>query len=341
MRRLPLLFLIVTGLLVAGCGAGYLAHTAAGQAQVLLQREPLDRLLARPELDPALRSSLETAREIRDFASQELGLPDNASYRTYTALDRPHAMWVVSAAPRHSVEPREWCYPVAGCVTYRGYFARERAQVTAARLRASGFDVDLYGVSAYSTLGWFADPLFNTMLGNDETVLAELIFHELAHQQVYAPGDTAFNEAFATVVGETGVRRWLYAQDRADALAAWESRREWRVAVATLALEYRERLRLVYAQTADYDALEAMRAEHFAALREELIRWGAFHDSTELNNAWLTRFYAYRGLVPAFEGLLDAHQGDLTAFYRAVEDLAAESRAQRHASLREHLPADG
>ncbi|MDR2216338.1 MAG: aminopeptidase, partial [Nevskiaceae bacterium] len=181
-----------------GCGAGYLAQAARGQLQVMRAREPIDKLLARPDTDAQLREQLQRAQRIREFASRELALPDNAAYRSYADIHRPYVVWNVVAAPALSVSPRQWCFPIAGCVAYRGYFSETGAREFASSLAAKGDDVTVGGVPAYSTLGRIADPLLSTVSRYSEADLAALIFHELAHQVLYVPGDSAFNEAFAT-----------------------------------------------------------------------------------------------------------------------------------------------
>jgi len=191
-----------------GC---YVLQAAAGQAEVLSRSEPIEKLLADPATPAPLRARLDLVAEARRFAIEELGLADGRSFRKYADLGRPYAVWNVVAAPEFSVTPRRWCYPVAGCVAYRGYFDEARAEATARRLDASGDDVTIGGVATYSTLGYLPDPVFNTMLGWRETRLVGTVFHELAHERLYVPGDSEFNEAFASVVEQEGVRRWLLA----------------------------------------------------------------------------------------------------------------------------------
>ncbi|MBI5783517.1 MAG: aminopeptidase, partial [Gammaproteobacteria bacterium] len=205
-HSLTLLLLLAV---VSGCASpGYYLHAVSGQIEILNKRRPVEEVLNDPATTPQTRQQLKLVRRLRDFASRELGLPDNDSYRSYTDLERPFVVWDVFAAPELSLEPKQWCFLVAGCVPYRGYFARDEAEQFAADLKQDGYDVYVGGVPAYSTLGWFNDPLLNTFIHRSEPELAGLLFHELAHQKIYVSGDTTFNESFATVVELEGVKRW-------------------------------------------------------------------------------------------------------------------------------------
>lgn len=325
---------------LSGCGTLYLAQAAAGQWQVMAARRPIAAVEADPATPPALRARLEAVAAARDFASRELALPDNASYRQYAAIDREYAVWNVVAAPEFSVAPREWCFPVAGCVAYRGYFSERRARDYALTLESRGYDVALGGVAAYSTLGRFADPVLSSMLAYGDVQLAALIFHELAHQVVYVPGDSAFNEAFAVTVEQEGLTRWLAARGRPEALAEWRRRRAAQAEVAALMAATRARLRRLYAEPI---APPVMRVDKRAILRglaDELraherrtglasgyARWF----DTGLNNAVLASVATYYGCVPGFERVLRASDGDLPRFYAAVKGLAAGPAAERAA----------
>ncbi|MBS0396230.1 MAG: aminopeptidase, partial [Proteobacteria bacterium] len=236
--RLRLVLLAAALVPLGGC---YLLASARGQLELNARRVPVARLLAAPDTAPALRAQLALAARIRDFASRELGLPDNASYRSYADIGRPYVLWNVFATPEFGVDPVRWCFPVAGCVAYRGYFSERRARDFALELEARGDDAVVSGVPAYSTLGHFADPLLSTMLRWDETELAALVFHELAHQVVYVRGDTAFNEGFASVVEAEGVRRWLESEGRGEALAGYRAREARYAEVAALVAEARAR----------------------------------------------------------------------------------------------------
>ncbi len=200
---------LIVALIAASSGGCYLLQSVQGQLSLMSKREPITRVIDQPSTPPTLRAQLEAVSSIRDFASRELGLPDNGSYRSYADVGRRYVVWNVVAAPEFSVDAKEWCYPIVGCVAYRGYFVEARARRFAARLGGRGFDVMVGGVAAYSTLGHFNDPVLNTMMGWNDVELASIIFHELTHQLLYVPNDSSFNEALATTVEEEGVRRWL------------------------------------------------------------------------------------------------------------------------------------
>src|SRR5258705_4764919 len=228
MRRVRWLSGAVVSLALAGC---YVLQAARGQAAILIKREPIDRVVARTKTAADVRARLEQALVIREYASRELGLPRNRSYTTYADIGRPYVVWNVFAAPEFSVEPMLWCFPIAGCVPYRGYFSESAAQRSAHRLRHQGLDVHLGGATAYSTLGHFADPVLSTMIRFDDVNLAGVIFHELAPQRVYVPGDSSFNEAFATAVEQEGLKRWLISLDRRADLERYVQRQRHFIAV--------------------------------------------------------------------------------------------------------------
>lgn len=326
-------------LLVAGCQAGYYAHLMKGQYDLLSRREPIDELVARPDTDPVLRKRLQRALDARRFASRELKLPDNGSYTSYADLGRPYAVWNVFATPELSLQAHEWCYPFLGCLAYRGYYDPERAKRDAAQLREEGMDVLVSGVAAYSTLGWFDDPVLNTIGGTDDD-LAGTIFHELAHQVEFAGGDTAFNESFATFVEQEGLRQYLKAAPELVTAARLRQQRE--TGFITLMLATRARLEAVYASSApDEQKRERKRAE-FERLRrdyEELKEgWGGdgrFDGwmSGEPNNARLLPFGLYQAWIPAFEALFRQQGGDWQKFYGKVKELAKLDEAERHRRL--------
>jgi predicted aminopeptidase len=331
---LRLLFALVVPGLLGGC---YLLESARGQLDLNARRVPIDRLVAAPDTAPALRDRLVLAARIRDFASRELALPDNDSYRSYADVGRPFVVWNVFAAPEFAVDPRRWCFPVAGCVAYRGYFSERRAQDYALGLEARGYDVAVTGVPAYSTLGHFADPVLNTMLRWDETELAALVFHELAHQLLYVKGDTPFDEAFATVVEREGVRRWLDAAGRPDALAAYRAREARSRDVAGLVAASRARLKALYGRELPAAAMRAAKREEFARLRSEYAArravLGSGYDwlfDAGLNNARLLAVATYQDCVPALESRLAGAGRDLPHFYAEARALAKLERAARH-----------
>jgi len=337
-------------LALGGCETlSYYAQAVDGQFELMHRARPVSQWIADPATPPALRQRLELAAQMRAFASQELKLPDNGSYRSYVRLDRPYVVWNVFAAPEFSVTPVESCFPVAGCVDYRGFFARADAERNVAKLRAKGLDVFSYGVPAYSTLGWFDDPLLSTFIGYPDWELARLMFHELAHQLVYVKGDTTFNESFAVTVENEGVRRWLEAGGRGGELAAFREAEARKRAFVGLVEEARARLARAYAEPLAPEAMRAAKlaefarlAERYAALKE---RWGGYSGydrlMTEPNNALLASISAYTQLVPAFRRELAAAHGDLGAFYARVKALARLPKAERDALLEVGAGAPG
>jgi len=322
---------------LAGC---YLLQAAGGQLDLNARRVPLERVIAAPATPPPLRAQLELVRRARDFATRELGLPDNGSYRAYADVGRPYVVWNVFAAPEFSVEPRTWCFPIAGCSAYRGYFAEARARRFARGLEARGYDVLVGGVPAYSTLGHFADPVLNTMLGASDEELVATIFHELAHQRLYVRDDSAFNEAFATVVEGEGLRRWLEAEGHAGALAEFRRRQDRYAEVAALVGEARARLRQLYAEPLPRERMRERKAAEFARLRaayeQRRAHWGTggyeWLFGATLNNASLLAVATYQECVPGLEQRLAAAGADLARFYAAAGELARLAPAARHAA---------
>ena len=314
-------------LLLSGCETlSYYLQAIGGQLELMARSQPVDRLLADPATPQALRERLELSRSIRDYAVKELKLPDNASYREYADLGRPYVVWNVVAAPEFSVDALQSCFPVAGCVSYRGFFARENAERHATRLKGEGNDVFVYGVPAYSTLGRFDDPLLSTFIRFPEAELARLVFHELAHQVVYLKGDSTFNESFAVAVEREGVRRWLAAQSIgergtpfADFLGVQETNRKFLDDIGQL----RARLKAIYGMPLPAEAMRERKAAELAPLRARL-QANARFAGQEPNNALLASFSTYTQLVPMFEKLLAEEGGDLARFYEKVKKLASE-----------------
>jgi len=291
------------------------------------KREPIAEVIARPDTPARLRQQLELAAEARDFALAELGLPDNGSYRTYADLGRRYATWNLFAAPEFSVAPKRWCYPVAGCVAYRGYFDEARAAREAGKLRARGYDVYVGASIAYSTLGHFRDPVLNTMLRHGDVELAAFIFHELAHQAVYAQGDSDFNEAFANVVEYEGLRRWLAREGRSDELEQFVALRDRQHETAELMVESRRNLVALYEQPLAPEAMRARKAAAFARLREALAAGGQ-PATGDFNNARLVAVATYERCVPALRAELERLGGDLPAFYVEMRRLTGNPQAR-------------
>jgi len=338
----------LAALLLGGC-TGYYLQAAAGQAALMRARQPLEQLLADPGTPPGLRQQLLVVDAALVFARAELGLPASDSYRHYADLKRPYVVWNVFAAPEFSLEPRKWCYPVAGCVTYRGWFSEARARESAAALAARGDDVFVGGVAAYSTLGWFDDPVLNTMLGEDVTGMAGLLFHELAHQRLYVPGDTLFNEGFATLVEEEGMRRWLASRHDPAGLCYLDLRQSRRRAALGILAGLRTTLAAIYATEGPADERRRRRAAAFDQARGDyaVIRQGwaspPWFDTwfdPGLNNARLAALSSYEEFVPAFRELLAREDGDLRRFYTGAAALAEREPEERARVLRDLARAD-
>lgn len=331
-----------------GCSnLGYYAQSIGGHLDLLAKARPFDAVSADAATPEALRERLALATRIRDFAVSELGLPDNRSYRRYADLGRPAAVWNVVAAPELSLILETWCFPVVGCVGYRGYYDRAAADAEAATLRGRGLEVTVYGVPAYSTLGkldWLGgDPLLNTFISWPEGELARLVFHELSHQVAYAEGDTTFNESYATTVERLGVQRWLAERGGADARRQYTELDARREDFRALTGRYRDRLQTLYASTAPADEKRRTKAALMAELRDDYARmkaerWGGFagYDGwfERANNASLGVLAAYNELVPQFERLFERQGRDFRRFHAEVKRLAALPREQRQATLR-------
>jgi predicted aminopeptidase len=331
------------GAFLAGCSTlSYYTQAAQGQFELLSDAKPIDDWLADPATNPKLRHRLEVARQIRRYAVQQMALPDNASYKNYAALQRPYVLWNVVATPELSLKPLEWCFPIAGCVNYRGYYSKTDAQEYARELRAQGHDVEVGGVPAYSTLGWFSDPLVSTFINYPDAELARLIFHELAHQVVYVPGDSQFNESFASTVELAGVERWLQRfgnQQMREGYDRYMARKE---GFLGLLLKYRKELERTYKSPIPDDAKRTAKARLFAHLKEdyEVLKasWGGYKGydkffAEPLSNAHLASIATYNDFVPAFRALLE-RQKNFPAFYREVRRIADLDRDERHRVLK-------
>ena len=334
------------GLLLVGCRSlSYYAHVAHGQGQLLLERRSIDAVLKDPATDPTLAKRLQLAQQARRFASARLGLPDNRSYTRYVQLHRPYVVWNVFVTPPYSVAAVPQCFPIAGCVAYRGYFSEAQAHADADRLRRQGDDVDVGGVAAYSTLGWFADPLLSSMLRWDDDELAGTIFHELAHQLIYVKDDTAFNESFASFVQEQGLREWR----RSRGLPPQDERAtQMDDGFVALVLDLRDRLQKLYASPAyaaggDQEAMRAGKQREIEVFRTRYRQWRDAHWPNDhrydawvaapINNARLLPFGLYDRWTSSFAGLFRQAGQDWPAFYASVRALAAKPVAQRDAAL--------
>ncbi len=339
----PLLLLFLPVLLVSCESVSYYGQAARGQLSLLYGRQDIERLLTDSALDAQTRAKLQLVQRALAFAQDSLQLPARGSYRSFTALDRPFVVWNVFAAPEFSVEPTQWCYPIAGCVSYRGYFSEQAARDYAERLQVQGLEVYSGGVDAYSTLGWFDDPLTSAVLRRPDHRLVALLFHELAHQRLYVAGDTEFNESFASFVEQEGLRRWLAQTGQGAAQQREQIARENQLQqeFVNLVSAHRDALRELYASGMTPARMRAEKQALQAQLRQDYARWRETTSYTgydrwfegPLNNAQLATVASYNALVPFFEGLLEQQQGDLPAFYAAVEALASLPAQERDSRL--------
>jgi predicted aminopeptidase len=335
---------LLSGCAATDAGPGYYWQSVSGHLKLMSAARPVQQWVADPTTPPALQQRLLLTQRIRRFAVTDLGLPDNASYRDYADLKRRAAVYNVVAAHPLSLTLHQWCFPIAGCVGYRGYFDEGAAKAFAAGL-GNGLEVAVYPVPAYSTLGWLnwagGDPLLNTFIGYPEGELARLLFHELSHQVVYASGDTVFNESFATAVERIGGERWLSQADGAarQAYAEFDGRRR---SFRALTRDTRERLNSLYENPAlDEAAKLAQKArilqdfrQRFEGLKQN---WGGYtgYDAwvAQANNASFGAQAAYDQWVPAFEALFEREGRDFARFYDAVQRLANLPSADRRAAL--------
>lgn len=339
-------------LLSACAGPGYYYQAIEGQLGVMQRTRAIDAILDDPASDPALKQRLAYVLRARAFASRELALPDNRSYRGYADLPRPYVTWSVYATPELSLKPLRWCFPVAGCVAYRGYFSQRTAQAFARRLQRHGHDVYVAGVAAYSTLGWFSDPLPSPVLRRSDVEVAGIIFHELAHQTLYLRGDSAFNESFAMTVEIEGLRRWLQAGCTGEDCASSAGRqtlhdylqdKQRHEEFVGLLLKHRAVLQTLYASSLPDADKRSRKAQVFHELKQDYLTlkdgWGGYDGydrwfDASLNNARLSAVGLYHGYVTAFQALLAEQHGDLPRFYLAARQLSRLPVALRVDKLR-------
>lgn len=332
--------LVLLSIVLVSCETvGYYSQAARGQLTIVFGREDIQRLLERQDLSAELEEKFARVMDIREFAETELGLPVGNNYSTYVDVQREHVVWNVFAAPEFSVDPVNWCYPIAGCVSYRGYFSEQSALSYATKLEEDGFDVYTGGVDAYSTLGWFEDSLLSTVLNRADYQLAGLIFHELAHQLVYLPGDTTFNESFATAVEREGVRRWLTSSDEKSNIDAALLDYDRQQQFVNLVADYRERFDSLYKLDLEAASMRSQKSQLQQALREEydLLKqqWEGYEGydgwfSRSLNNAQLSTVASYNDLLPFFVAVFDQSNQDFSAFYREVRRIAELPERERN-----------
>ncbi len=324
---------------LTGCvNLPYYAQAVNGHMDVLRRTQPISTIITDPDVDQNLKHALSRVVELREFASRELKLPDNKSYTSYADLQRPYVVWNVFASPELSLELKQWCFIKAGCVNYRGFFSKTEAERYAEKLKNKGYDVFVGGIRAYSTLGWFNDPVLNTFLGYSEIKLAGLIFHELAHQVVYVPGDSVFNESFATVVEHEGIRRWIASNGSTADQVAFNARQDRRSIFTALVLKHRKRLQKLFSADISNAEKRILKAQIFDDLRAEFSQLKAtnaefsYYDqwfAQELNNARLATISIYTQLLPAFQSLLTQHNRNMDAFFEMVQEIGKLPKEDR------------
>ena len=338
-RHLKLVITVGQAILLGSCAnLPYYAQAVDGQIEILRMAQPITMIIADPSADQKLKRVLARVVLMREFASRELKLPDNKSYTSYADLKRPFVVWNVFAAPELSSELKKWCFVQAGCVNYRGFFSQAEAESYAEELRNEGYDVHVGGVRAYSTLGWFNDPVLNTFIGYSEMELARLIFHELTHQVLYLPGDSVFNESFATVVEQEGVGRWLDSNGATSQRALFNARQGREAIFTEMVMSHRKRLQELFASDLGDTEKRLEKARIFDELREEFTqlkvtksefssydRWFA----QNLNNALLATISTYTQLVPAFQALLAQKNGDMSLYFDAIKELSKLPESER------------
>ena len=330
---------------LSGCQSlHYYGHSIKGQWQIISQRQAIPKVMANPQTSPKLLNQLQTIQNIRLFAAS-LGLPTKGQYDTYVDIHRSYAMWSVAATPELSLATKTWCYWGVGCLGYRGFFEQTLAESFEQQLKKEGLDTYLSRVTAYSTLGWFRDSVLSSFINKSENELAELLFHELAHQVVYAKGDAVFNESFADVVAEEGLRRYLVG--RADGFQQIVTRKKRQQQFAQLVLDYRQQLHQVYrSKMAESDKREQKKSlflalnQSYQQLKDEQWQGYKAYDAwfAELSNAKLNSVSVYNELMPALNVILKAHNDDLPKFYNTCKRLAKLSKAERHRILNNTNP---
>ena len=339
------LFIFVMVTMLTACGHfTYYTQAVGGQLEIFGRSQPIENVLEGTDTPPFLKEQLRNILEIRAFAIQELHLPGDTSYTHYADLKRPYAMWSVFATPTFSLKPKEWCFFFVGCVSYLPYFDAKLAFQLAEKLKAQDYDVYVGGTIAYSTLGWFNDPVFNTMLDLSKPEMAGLVFHELAHRFLYVPGDTAFNESFATAVEEIGTARWLAVYGTPEMTVKYQQTKQYETSFTELVLDTRDHLQQLYQENIPLTHIKSakeytlkMLHDHYQVLKKtEWVNFSGYDGwFKDLNNAKLASVATYRDYVPAFKALLAEQNGDLSAFYQAAIHLGKLPESQRHARLQQ------
>ena len=345
MRHLCRGLTLAACLTLSGCESlGYYYQALEGQLDLMSRRQSIEKMLAQPDTPAALKEKLALVMDVRRFAENTLHLPVADHYSRYADLERPYAVWNVFAAPEFSITPQTWCYPIAGCVAYKGFFSQAKAQAHANLLQNQGMDVYVGGVAAYSTLGWFEDPVLNTFVKRPPSSLASLLIHELAHQQLYVQGDSAFNESFATAVEILGLNLWLEQQGMAEQRDVIAQHRKRRDEFVAMILTHREKLDTLYGSSKPETAKRTGKARLTEQLREDYERlkrsWGDYDGYDRwfegpLNNAQLSTIATYHQWVGSFVALFAANNRNWHQFYAACAELAKQNKALRDQTLGE------
>ncbi|MCB1662454.1 MAG: aminopeptidase [Pseudomonadales bacterium] len=333
-RNTSWLFILLLVLGLSGCETlSYYGQAVDGHLRLLRQSKEVSHYIASVDTPTQLKIQLKKVMQLRVFAEEQLLLPVNKQYSRYVSLDRKYVVWNVFATPEFSLQPKTWCYPIAGCTNYRGYYAEQNARKYAAKLVAQGYDVYVAGIAAYSTLGWFRDPILSSFIQRSDAELANLLFHELSHQLLYVKDDTVFNESFATVVAQEGVKRWLQQQNNPTAYQDFlEDQRQQREFI-DLVISYQKKLATLYASSAIDSDKRIRKATLIAQLKQDYLAlktsWDGQSDydhwfHQEINNAQLSTVSTYFDLVPELTALLSENDDDLARFYAASRALAEQ-----------------
>ncbi len=329
---------VILGITTGCSGISYYSQIVSGHMRIVMGKKPVAEVAEDNSIDDGLRRRLKLALQARQFGIDELDLPNNESYQTFYDTKRNYVTWNVVAAEEFSFKPETWCFPVAGCVSYRGYYAKEDAEAYSQELARSGLDVAVNGATAYSTLGWFADPLLNTMLNRSDAGIITLLFHELAHQKMYVSNDSKFNESFAVFVEQAGLALWQERYGTTDQLAKLQTRRTRQDNFIELLRNTRDDLQVLFDSEIPQSVMRQKKAERFDQLRREYEtlkeNWGGYsgYDAwfeRDLNNARLVAVATYNDYIPAFQVLFEQSNRDFPAFYKAVQSLADLPREQR------------
>ncbi len=344
---MPRLLFALLLLILPSCSTiKFYAGGMAGQFDILTQHRPVEAVIKDPATTTTLRQRLQLTVEMRRFASETLGLPAAQVYDHYRDLQRPHVTWVVFAAPEFSTEPKTWSYPVLGKLEYRGFFNEPDARKLVAQLKHEGLDTAMGGVDAYSTLGYFRDPLLNTFILDPEPELAELLFHELTHRKLFLSGDTEFNEAFATATGQAGAKRWLRSQGKLKELAAYEKALQQQAVFTNEVLQTRAELKKLYASKRSVSSMREEKQRLLTSLKTRVISMPELASqkgytnwvNQPINNARISAISAYELLSPAFTHLLEVEcQGDFPTFFTQVHSMKSMSKTERRARLAKNV----